>query len=143
MFRRSVFQALSMVALIGGSACAGVSVRPSGTLAGPWGGAHVALTMSESSTHVEFDCAHGDLSRPIQIDRQGRFNLAGTLVRERGGPVRRDAPVDSHPARYEGSVLADTMTLTVRLMDSDELIGTFTLTRGAAGRLVKCRQPAR
>ncbi len=103
----------------------------------------MVLTMSESSTHVEFDCAHGDMSRPIQTDRQGRFNLAGTLVRERGGPVRRDAPVDSHPARYEGSVLADTMTLTVRLMDSDELIGTFTLTRGAAGRLVKCRQPAR
>lgn len=132
-----------MVALTCGSACAAMSVRPSRTLAGKWGGEHVVLTMSESATHVEFDCAHGAVSSPIQTDRQGRFKVAGTVVRERGGPVRRDATVDSHPASYDGSVLGDTMTLTVRLMDSGESIGTFTLTRGAAGRLVKCLQRAR
>ena len=30
------------------------------------------------------------------------------------------------------------MTLSVRLVDSNQDVGTFTLTRGAAGRVVKC-----
>jgi hypothetical protein len=142
MFRGSAFQVLSMVALTCGAACARNAVRPSLTLDGQWGGEHVVLTSSESATHLEFDCAHGDLSSRIKTDSQHRFNLAGTFVRERGGPVRRDAAVDSHSASYEGSVLADTMTLTVRLTDSGEPIGTFTLEHGVAGRLVKCRQPS-
>ena len=143
MFRRSAFQALSMVALTCGSACARNSVKPSLTLDGQWGGEHVVLTSSESATHVEFDCAHGDLSSQIKTDSQRRFNLAGTFVREHGGPVRQAENIDSHPASYEGSVSADTMTLAVRLMDSNESIGTFNLTRGAAGHVVKCLQLTR
>jgi hypothetical protein len=30
------------------------------------------------------------------------------------------------------------MTLTIRLTDSGELVGTFALTRGSSGRVVKC-----
>jgi len=101
------------------------------------------LTSSESATHVEFDCAYGDLSSQIKTGSQRRFNLAGTFVREHGGPVRQAENIDSHPASYEGSVSADTMTLAVRLMDSNESIGTFNLTRGAAGHVVKCLQLTR
>ena len=143
MFARAVGQALAMVALACGSAYAQDPARPSRVLTGQWGGEHVVLTMSKTATHVELDCAHGDLSSPIRTDPQRRFTIAGTFVRERGGPVRRDAPLDRHAATYEGSVRANTMTLTIRLKDSDELIGTFILKRGAAGRLVKCRHLAR
>ena len=143
MFTRPAVPALSVVALMLGSACALNHMSPSSTLTGSWGGEHVVLTVSEPATHLEFDCAHGDLSDRITIDAQGRFNMAGTFVRERAGPVRQDAAPDSHPASYEGSVLADTMTLTVRLVGSGEPIGAFTLIRGATGRIVKCRQAGR
>jgi hypothetical protein len=35
-------------------------------------------------------------------------------------------------------VTADTMVLTVELTDTKDVIGTFTLIRGIAGRVVKC-----
>jgi hypothetical protein len=143
MFRCQMSHALTVIALSCGSACAGNSVRPSLTLTGQWGGEHVAMTITESATHVEFDCAHGDMSNQIKTDLQRRFNVAGTLVREHGGPVQQGEPLDSHPASYDGVVITDTMTLTVQLVDSGESMGTFELTRGAAGRLVKCLQPAR
>jgi len=119
-----------------GSACASVTT-PSRALIGTWGGAHVTMTVDDS-THLEFDCAHGDISAPIVLDGGGRFGASGTFVREHGGPIQIDAIPDRHPATYAGSVMADRMTLIVRLTDSAEVIGPFTLSRGAAGRVVKC-----
>ena len=45
---------------------------------------------------------------------------------------------DTHPARYDGSVTGNSMTLTVRLTDTNETIGTFTLTRAGTARVFKC-----
>jgi hypothetical protein len=60
------------------------------------------------------------------------------FVREHGGPIRLGEVPDSHPANYAGVVRGDAMTLTVRLTDSADAIGTFSLTRGSPGRVVKC-----
>ncbi len=68
----------------------------------------------------------------------GRFQLAGTHTREHGGPIRKDEKPDTHPARYNGAVDGDTMTFTVTLTDSNEVLGAFTLTRGRMARVVKC-----
>jgi len=72
------------------------------------------------------------------LDARGQFNATGVFVREHGGPVRLDEASDSHPANYAGTVTANAMVLTVRLSDLAETIGTFTLTMGAPGRVVKC-----
>ena len=60
------------------------------------------------------------------------------FVREHGGPIREDEKPDVYPAMYTGTVTAQTMQLTIRLTDSQALIGTFMLTRDAPGRVVKC-----
>ena len=83
------------------------------------------MTVADS-THVEFDCAHGDVPTPLVLDESNEFTARGTYVREHGGPVLIGAPPDSHPATYAGSVRDHRMTLTVRLTDSNEVIGTFT-----------------
>ena len=58
--------------------------------------------------------------------------------REHGGPVRDGEVADVHPAEYTGEVRGNRMTLTVRETDSGTVVGTFTLTRGANARIVRC-----
>jgi hypothetical protein len=72
------------------------------------------------------------------VDRSGRFDVKGTHTPEHGGPVREDEKLISRPARYAGRVDGGRMTLTVTLTDSGEILGTFALTQGVAGRLTKC-----
>ena len=53
-------------------------------------------------------------------------------------PVRSDAPVDSHPAKYEGRIAGDRLALTVTLTDTHDDVGMFSLRRDVAPRLHKC-----
>ena len=105
-----------------------------------WGGEHVALEVTAEAGRIEYDCAHGDLGEPLVVDRSGRFDVTGTHTPEHGGPAREDEKLVSHPARYVGRVDGDRMTLTVTVTvtNTAETLGTFALTRGAAGRLLKC-----
>lgn len=96
------------------------------------------MSVADPGTHLELDCAHGDIPVVPTLDRQGRFGVAGTYVREHGGPVRLGETVDSHPAIYSGVVESTTLTLTIRLSDTNEPVGTFTLVSGSTGRVFKC-----
>lgn len=104
-----------------------------------WGGPHVRLVITSKGAEVEFDCAHGEIKAPVKGDAQGRFDLPGTFVRERGGPVRSDETVSGEPVRYSGKIEGDKMTLTITLADSNQKLDDFTLTRGSDGRLWKCK----
>jgi hypothetical protein len=105
---------------------------------GPWGGEHVSLLVTETGGSLEYDCAHGRITEPLVADSSGRFDLSGTHTREHGGPIREGEKANSQPARYVGSTDGRTMSLTVTLRDSNQDVGTFTLTRGETGRIVKC-----
>ena len=105
---------------------------------GTWGATSLRLEVTAQGATTEYDCAHGTIDEPLVTDRDGRFTAAGTHVREHGGPIRQDEQPDRHPARYQGQLTGDTMRLTVTLTDVSQDIGTFTLTRGATGRIVKC-----
>lgn len=90
------------------------------------------------SGRIEYDCAHGDLAEPLALDRSGWFDVTGSHTPEHGGPVREDEKSESRPAGYAGRVDGGRMTLTVTLTDTGEILGTFALTQGVAGRLKKC-----
>lgn len=105
---------------------------------GTWGGAHVRMDVGRDAAHLEFDCAHGGTDGPLAVGDDGRFDLAGYFVFERGGPVRAGQKEKRLPARYSGRVEGQTMTLDVTLTEGGEQVGTFTLKRGQAGRLTKC-----
>jgi hypothetical protein len=116
-----------------------VSTEKSDTVqSGVWGGEHIIMEVTESGATIRYDCAHGTIDEKIVSDRDGRFELRGTHVREAGGPVRSDHQPDSHPARYAGRVEGKTMTLTVTLTDTKESAGTFSLTYGEQPELTKC-----
>ena len=74
---------------------------------------------------------------PLVVDRDVNFNLRGIHRIERGGPVRADEKPNEVPATYTGSIKGNTMTLNLRLSDSDE--ETFTLEKGKEGELFKCK----
>jgi hypothetical protein len=134
---RSLFLLAAVVAT---SACGSSPSGPSPVPTGRWGGDHIALTVADVATHIEFDCAHGDIPSALMVDARNEFVVSGTFVREHGGPIRVGEVPDSHPAAYVGSV-TETMVLTVRLTDTNETIGTFTLSKDSAGRVVKCLLP--
>jgi hypothetical protein len=106
---------------------------------GIWGGAHIELSVTEAGAHVEFDCAYGDINRPLTVDDRGNLAVDGVFVQEHGGPVREGEEGNKKAVRYAGRLDGATLTLDVILKDSNEKIGTFTLKYGAAPGVRKCR----
>jgi hypothetical protein len=138
MITLRLWRILIVLGVVAGSSCGDMPTGPSRLSAGVWGGDHISMSLSETSTHLELDCAHGDVPAVPTLDRQGQFDVAGTYVREHGGPIRQGEIPDSHPAIYSGTVASTTMTLTIRLSDTNESIGAFTLVSGSFGRVFKC-----
>lgn len=106
---------------------------------GLWGGVHVSMQTAAQGAALEFDCAHGAILEAIKPDAAGKFAVRGTFTPERGGPVRKDNPPRDLPAVYTGTIDGEVMHLEITLAGQQEALGTFTLTRGDAGRIVKCR----
>src|SRR6266699_4335358 len=100
-----------VAALVVSSAC-GSPTAPSPVALGTWGGNHISMLVTSTSTHVELDCAHGDWSGALAAGANGEFTILGTFVREHGGPIRIDEIVETHPARYTGAVSSSSMSLT-------------------------------
>jgi hypothetical protein len=105
---------------------------------GHWGGDHAGLVIGLTGASVEYDCAHGTIDVPFALGASGEFDLRGTHDREHGGPVREDEVPDRHPARYQGTVKGESMTMTVTLTDTGQTIGTFNLRRGSNPNVFKC-----
>ena len=116
----------------------GAAIAAERVPSGIWGGDRVQLNVTEQGGTTEYDCAHGTIDQPLEIDRNGRFAATGTHVFEHAGPVRSDEPVDSHPAKYEGRIAGDRLALTVTLTDTHDDVGMFSLRRDVAPRLHKC-----
>jgi len=104
---------------------------------GLWGGQHININVGSKSATIEYDCASGEINGPLLVDSDGHFNLRGVHRRERGGPVRADEKASEEPATFTGTIKGNTMTLNLKLGDSDE--ETFTLEKGKPGELFKCK----
>jgi len=101
-----------------------------------WGGEHIRLAITVSGGTVEYDCAEGEILEPIRLV-DGRFSALGLHYMGIGGPIGVDR-VHPRPARYEGSVKGDLMNMTVTLTDTQEKVGTYSLTRGESAHVIKC-----
>jgi hypothetical protein len=97
------------------------------------------MDVTAAETKVEFDCGHATIPSKILIDSRGRFVAKGTHFEERGGPVRQGEEGHGYAVEFRGTVNRKNMKLTVTRTDTNELLGTFSLTRGREPELVKCR----
>ena len=105
---------------------------------GDWGGQHLGLLATPAGADLEYDCATGKITEPIGPDLSGRFSVRGEHYPGHGGPSLIDEAPVKRPARYDGRVRGGTMTLTVTLTDTNEVLGTFTLVYGRTPFVFKC-----
>ena len=109
---------------------------PGALLSGDWGGPHAALSAAADGATLQFDCGRGSITVPVQLDAQGRFDVAGEYVTQPGGPV---APGDTgEAARYGGVVSGRQLTLTMTLTATGASQGPFVLSLGTTPHLVPC-----
>lgn len=72
------FSVLGLLLLVASMGCDGLPGGPSPSeLTGVWGGDHISLTISQTGSHLEFDCAHGELPGAMRVDASGAFAIAG------------------------------------------------------------------
>jgi hypothetical protein len=121
------------------AACTGAGVQPNASphlVTGEWGGTHVALRLRPDGGTIEYDCAHGTLGGPLLTDANGAFRVAGTHVREHGGPARMGEVLPHETAVYQGWIRGGQMTLEVRTAAT--ALGSYTLHKDAPAQLFKC-----
>jgi len=124
--------------LFGGFMVSAGSQKTKRLAAGVWGGPHVSVAVGSQSAEVEYDCAHGLIEGPLVVDEEGKFTWRGTFTPERGGPVRQGDSARAQPATYSGEINGNTMTLQLKIGDSDDT-ENFTLEKDKPGKLVKCK----
>ena len=104
---------------------------------GRWGGQHLRLDVSADGAEFEFDCAHGRIAGPLNLDN-GRFAATGTYVLERGR-VSMDESERGQRVYFKGQVRGPRMTLSFSLAEDGSDAETYTLTHGAEAKLFKCK----
>lgn len=127
-----------LVTLLSLTACGEDSVQPTTQIEGEWGAEHIMLVADDAGGVLEYDCAHGTIDESLITNADGYFDFVGTHTRETGGPSQVDEESDIHPARYEGRVSGNTLTLTITLTDSGDVLGPYSLVLGEPGLVYKC-----
>jgi len=116
------------------------TAAPAKTVAnGVWGGEHIRMVVSDSGAVIEFDCARGSISQPLELDDKGRFKVQGTYMAQTPAPAAVDggATASGVKATYTGTVSGSSLRLEV-LIEGQDTPRTFDLVQGEQGQLAKC-----
>lgn len=103
-----------------------------------WGANGIILNVEENGVTIQYECADGQIEQSLKMDEQGNFAANGIHSPQRPGPIRVDAKQARQPARYEGKISGNIMTLKVTLTETKEVIGEFSLERGKTPRMTRC-----
>ena len=141
-FRTPTVVALTLLLVFVFAGLPSLDAQSSGSALGAigtvWGGQHVEIEVTPEGATLEFDCATGTISKPLQLDAQGNFKIAGTFTQEHPGPVMRDGNAAA-AAIYFGSIHNGTMKLTITSGPQDHSRGEYVLVQGKQGRVVRCK----
>ena len=105
---------------------------------GAWGGAHAQIQVSPDETRVELECAQGLIRGPLTGGQARPRGLPGSLIPAGQGPRAETDAGAGEPARFRGTLVGKTLTLTITVVGPAEDVGTFHLTLGKTGRLASC-----
>ncbi|MDQ5823844.1 MAG: hypothetical protein M3441_06465 [Chloroflexota bacterium] len=105
---------------------------------GTYGGDHMAISVSATGMHIEFDCARASFEGPISVVN-GQFKAKGTFTRELGVQLDPDMMPPAQPAVLNGTLNGNALTITITLEgDAGMQVGPLTATRGKEPLLRKC-----
>jgi hypothetical protein len=111
---------------------------PARVAEGTWGGTGIALTVTAEGARFELDCAHGTIDAPLSLDGDGRFEVAGTFIQERPGPVREGAAETREAVRCAGRLDGENLSIQIVRTGSPRPMTPMTAVLGRAPRLRKC-----
>lgn len=103
---------------------------------GAWGGTEASLTLTRFGGTVAYACGAGTIDSTWTLSADGHFAASGRHYFGGGPAPAQGRP--PHPARYAGQVEGDHLTLTVTLIDVDQMLGPFHLVRGGPPVLERC-----
>jgi hypothetical protein len=128
----------ALLVLAACAAAPGPTPAPAAVPEGDWGGSGLRVSVTGRGAAIELDAASGKTDGPLSLDGEGRFDVAGTLARQRPGPTRSgEAAAAGDPVRFRGRLEGDTLTLEVVPSGKGAAIGPLKATRGAPARLRK------
>jgi hypothetical protein len=90
---------------------------------GTWGGDSGGLIVGDTAMHLHVGCTYGDASGRVTVDRNGRFDIAGSYML-RAYPITIGPAV---PARFTGQLDGETITITATV---DDTVTHTTVVRG-------------
>ena len=125
---------LLCLVVLGAVACEASRVVPDTVPNGTWGGDDGGLIVTAEGAHAHIGCTVGDVTGPIALDAEGRFDLEVQWNVD-AFPVDRGI---RHPARLSGRTDGHTLTLAVRLSDTGQAFGPVILTLGKEPRMQNC-----
>ena len=105
---------------------------------GRWGGVGLALDVTATGANIELDCAHGTIDAPLDLDAEGNFDLPGTLILERPGPVREGEPERKESIRVTGRLEGQTLKIRVHRARATKDPSPIEAALGKPPRLRKC-----
>ncbi len=74
------------------------------SIIGIWSGKHITLEISEDGANVDYDCAAGKIDGKIKLGANNSFNILGTYLEEKGGPVRPADQTKAIAVRFVGKI---------------------------------------
>jgi len=106
---------------------------------GVWGGEHIRMEVSASGADIEFDCARGSISQPLELDDKGRFKVQGIYRAETPAAAAVDGGLTASgvKATYTGTLSGTSLRLEV-FIEGQDTPRTFDLVQGDQGHLAKC-----
>lgn len=136
--RVGVFIALLAAAAIACSTTAVRQTTPGRLATGTWGGDDAGVIVDDTVAHVHVGCTFGNAPGPIALDASGRFSVSGSYML-RAYPI---AVGPSVPARFDGRVVGNALTITVTVNDTVEhqtkVLGPKTVTLGVEPKMGPC-----
>jgi hypothetical protein len=106
--------------------------------AGNWGAPGINLVVEDNGATIEYDCASGEIAQRLLIDEQGKFSISGIYTHRYPGAMRIKFLPKPQPARYEGVISGDKMTLKVTLTETGKTLDEVVLERNKTGRIYRC-----
>jgi len=107
------------------------STPPASVPLGVWGATgRASLSLTAAGGSIALPCQEGALAGPLVLDSAGHFTATGTIGEQ------RSLRVFYQPAQFSGTLLGETLTMTVRANSQE--VGAYTLTRGLRAYPAAC-----
>ena len=107
---------------------------PGRLLDGTWGGDNAGVIVADGTIHVHIGCTYGDAPVAAADVAGGRFTVDGRYN-------ITAHPVDLgvyHPALFQGRIVGEFLTLSVRLSDTRVTLGPVRVAYGVEPRMGPC-----